>query len=623
MTITSRPLYLLGFGQSNIVGGADSGLNPANWDTTEPDPEVTFWNPATATWEVARIDPIFAESTSFGRGTSMAWHVALSLHERTGQPVRIIVEGHGGAPIDGAGPNRSGWIADHVYSDYYRTLADMITNAGVPRIDLAVFAQGEANNDDAEEWRTMYRTGPEYRVALDMLLAQLRAEPWFDATTPFIMPTLAPGGNDDRNDVIGMLHADGDPASDTAYAVEPLRPVPHIGPSGQHWSVAGTPDMALRVVEAWERVLVDLPYDPFAYAPFVAASAGADVHQGYIDYSAAPGGLSVNLLGGRGTGWATGDDLTQVIGLLGSAHNDYLRGNLGFNRIDGGQGNDTILGLGGRDWLRGAAGDDSLLGGNANDILQGGIGDDTLEGGQGFDVLRGDAGDDSLLGGSGADTILGGAGADTLRGQSGNDSLSGGLGDDLIRGGIGRDWLSGDIGDDMLWGEAGFDTLLGGAGNDTVMGNHGNDLIYGQTGNDLLLGGIGADTIHGNDGNDSIRGGSGHDLLFGGDGDDLILGNAGRDTLDGGAGNDWLHGGLGADIFIFGVGSGQDTVMDFSAAEGDILHLDTRLVATPDALSDLVQVKGSDLILTFDADTRLTLWGIADLDSLAGHILFT
>ncbi|TLY41158.1 MAG: hypothetical protein E6K59_09815, partial [Nitrospirae bacterium] len=52
-------------------------------------------------------------------------------------------------------------------------------------------------------------------------------------------------------------------------------------------------------------------------------------------------------------------------------------------------------------------------------------------------------------------------------------------------------------------------------------------------------------------GNDTLLGGEGTDTLFGGPGDDL---------LDGGAGNDLLAGGPGNDTYLFGRGSGQDTI---------------------------------------------------------------
>ncbi|NIE76732.1 type I secretion C-terminal target domain-containing protein, partial [Pantoea sp. Ap-967] len=79
---------------------------------------------------------------------------------------------------------------------------------------------------------------------------------------------------------------------------------------------------------------------------------------------------------------------------------------------------------------------------------------------------------------------------------------------------------------------------------------------------------------------------SGNDTLLGTDGDDIIFGGAGNDTLIGGKGNDTLTGGSGADLFIWKAGhTGNDTITDFKASEGDRLDL-----------SDLLQgEKGSNI----------------------------
>jgi Ca2+-binding RTX toxin-like protein len=83
------------------------------------------------------------------------------------------------------------------------------------------------------------------------------------------------------------------------------------------------------------------------------------------------------------------------------------------------------------------------------------------------------------------------------------------------------------------------------------------------------------DVLNGQGGNDILSGLSGNDTLRGGDGDD---------SLSGGFGNDRLSGGRGADGFIFGddfivftfSNIGQDTIGDFSAAEGDRIVLSKR-----------------------------------------------
>lgn len=106
-------------------------------------------------------------------------------------------------------------------------------------------------------------------------------------------------------------------------------------------------------------------------------------------------------------------------------------------------------------------------------------------------------------------------------------------------------------GDDFVWGDDGNDTITDTLGNNTMLGGAGNDTLRGGAGNDLLFGGSG---------DDELDGGAGSDALYGGDGNDVLKGGIGDDTLDGGAGNDYLIGDLGRNTYIFGIGSGQDTL---------------------------------------------------------------
>jgi Ca2+-binding RTX toxin-like protein len=101
------------------------------------------------------------------------------------------------------------------------------------------------------------------------------------------------------------------------------------------------------------------------------------------------------------------------------------------------------------------------------------------------------------------------------------------------------------------------------------------------TGNGLaneIYGNDGANVLSGLGGNDRIFGGAGNDVLIGGAGDDRLAGQNGDDVLIGGAGADRLYGGDGADRFVFQAitdspVSGRDTIVDFSAAQGDRIDL--------------------------------------------------
>lgn len=124
--------------------------------------------------------------------------------------------------------------------------------------------------------------------------------------------------------------------------------------------------------------------------------------------------------------------------------------------------------------------------------------------------------------------------------------------------------LDGTDGADLLQGGLLADTLRGLAGDDTLRGSDGADSLSGNTGRDSIDGGRGNDTLSGGAGDDTVTGGAGDDRLFGGAGDDFIFG--------GYQGDDVAWGGDGADrFFSAGVGSGTMQVMDYDAAEGDVL----------------------------------------------------
>jgi Ca2+-binding RTX toxin-like protein len=94
---------------------------------------------------------------------------------------------------------------------------------------------------------------------------------------------------------------------------------------------------------------------------------------------------------------------TSTPPLAGTDGDDVIRGTAASERLDGGDGRNTVLGLGGNDLLLSGSGTDRLSGGDGADRLQSGGGRDALSGGSGRDLLVGGLGQDSLTGGSGAD----------------------------------------------------------------------------------------------------------------------------------------------------------------------------------------------------------------------------
>lgn len=206
------------------------------------------------------------------------------------------------------------------------------------------------------------------------------------------------------------------------------------------------------------------------------------------------------------------------------------------------------------------------------------------------------AGDDSLMG---SQTI------DRMHGYGGNDTLDGGGGDDFLRGEAGDDSISGGLGFDDTHGNMGADTVSGGGGPDWVVGGQGEDLLFGDDGDDVVYGNMGADTQYGGAGADWVRGGQANDSLSGGAGDDWMSGDRGDDTISGGA---------GADIFNVIGDAGADRVLDFSAADGDRVKIESGSTYAT------AQV-GSDVVITLSGGGQLTLVNV-ELSSLPGGWIF-
>lgn len=214
----------------------------------------------------------------------------------------------------------------------------------------------------------------------------------------------------------------------------------------------------------------------------LAGGAGRDTLYGgqgmdYLDYSGSNAAVSINLASGAASGGhATGDVLSGVDGIFGSAFDDTL---IGFD-------NQGLVGDVYTNVFFGGAGNDYMDAGAGNDILNGDEGNDTVIAGAGDDIATGGEGNDAIYGGAGNDTADGGTGADLIDAGDGNDSLTGGEGADSVYGGAGRDSLYGGDGNDLISGGAGGDLLVGGAGSDTFVGGIGDTITGGLGDNDVL-----------------------------------------------------------------------------------------------------------------------------------------
>lgn len=312
---------------------------------------------------------------------------------------------------------------------------------------------------------------------------------------------------------------------------------------------------------------------------------------------------------------------------IGNELNNSLAGNTGNNWLDGGLGTDT---------LAGDLGNDTYVVERAGDIVRefADAGTDTIYStitlrlGQNVENLSLTGSDDLTGTGNDLDNVLiGNTGNNVLSGLGGNDVVDGGTGADKMAGGLGNDYyVVDDLGDRVSEkSDEGIDTIyalvsvtlganverlhLAGTVDAQGIGNDLNNSLAGNASNNRLDGGLGTDTMAGDLGDDTYvveRAGdivrefadagtdaiyssialklgqnvenlvlTGRDDLSGtGNGlNNAITGNAASNILDGGAGNDTLTGGLGADVFRFTAGSGADRIVDFRAAQNDVIDI--------------------------------------------------
>lgn len=391
-----------------------------------------------------------------------------------------------------------------------------------------------------------------------------------------------------------------------------------------------------------------------------------------VDYSTATAGVVVDLnnttasdgQGGTDTFASSTPGIPDIEGVIGSAFNDTLTGNILDNVLIGGVGNDILNGLDGADTLNGGAGNDTVSGGNGSDTIQVGAEGvafgDVLDGGADADTLVNigignlaianwsaannietiNAGATPGLGivgytdGVNADNNLdlsattllnvafvdGGAGNDTIVGGAGDINIFGGLGNDTLTGGGGKSNIEGNDGDDIITGGASDNVLDGGAGNDTITGAGG--------GKNTLIGGIGNDTLIAvGAGDNTLDGGAGNDVITGGDGKDVIILGAGVDTANAGAGDDTiqvgdeglvagevLNGGAGVDT-LENIGTGHLVINAWNGLNG-IEFID----ASVNGLAQSIAGDATANVLDFSA-TELV--GVTSIEGLGGNDVIT
>ncbi|HET7481442.1 MAG TPA: calcium-binding protein [Actinomycetota bacterium] len=196
---------------------------------------------------------------------------------------------------------------------------------------------------------------------------------------------------------------------------------------------------------------------------------------GSARFDGAPRGIHVDVERGTATGWGT-DRLNGVTSVIGSSHDDVIKGSAAFDDLAGGPGSDLLVGRAGDDYLAGWG----ALGRDGQDVLKGGVGDDRLFWSPKADTFDGGSGNDwaqmdgpkpqvvNLLAGTAT-----GTGSDTITGI------------ENVVGSIYDDYLTGDDNDNDLQGFEGNDTLYGYGGNDTLEGYLDEDYADGGDGTDV------------------------------------------------------------------------------------------------------------------------------------------
>jgi Ca2+-binding RTX toxin-like protein len=229
------------------------------------------------------------------------------------------------------------------------------------------------------------------------------------------------------------------------------------------------------------------------------------------------------------------------------------------------------------------------------------------------------------------------SGNDTIEGFWSNDIIEGGAGDDILRGGDGSDTyrFAPGFGNDVIQESV---TLVNYSNDDTVefgTGIAAADTILSRNGDDLII------TFNSSSDRLTVQSQFAHAGAFSGwndietfrfadgtvwsdaqirakllqqaktSGNDTIVGFYTADVLDGGAGNDVLQGGGGGDTYLFGKGSGQDTILDsFSSVYED--QPDTVLFDPNTSRSEVnFQIAGNDLLITIN--------GTSDTLTIQGH----
>ncbi len=388
-------------------------------------------------------------------------------------------------------------------------------------------------------------------------------------------------------------------------------------------------------------------------ADTITGGGGSDT----VTYAAATVAVQVDLSLGTATGdaLASGDVLSGIENVIGTAYADTLIGDGSDNTFEGGLGADTLTGGGGLDivsYVNAASAitaDLTTPGSNTGEAagdtyssIEGLIGSayaDTLTGDSFDNFIQGMLGNDTVNGGAGNDTIVSGFGFDIIDGGADNDTLSfaGTTGGEIrLYTGSASGWAN-----DWLTWHSNFENAVGSAYGDYIAGTNGDNIIEGGGGADEMYGGTWSgytfydnpaafDTLsyRSSDAGVTVNlatgtGSGGHaqgDVFAGFEG---LVGSQFADTLIGSVKDNEFEGFGGADTFAFADGFGTDTVLDFGVAGAEKDILDVSAVTGVSSISDLTLTQsGSDVSIDVAGQGTIILLNtlVGDLDS--SHFVF-
>lgn len=181
--LSEKPLYILGMGQSNLLGRGTGG---GDLETSEL---VKVWNVTNQDWETWDLTANPAQATGATVGANcFTFHAAKRLSLKLNRKVRVIIAAAGGRPI-------SDWVPTSG-SEWQRMLTQT-ANAGIAEYDAVFWHQGE--NDHA-------RTNADYKTDFEAFIAQVRAyAPTSNA--PLLAGQLLNNGTTDNQNGVYSIEA--------------------------------------------------------------------------------------------------------------------------------------------------------------------------------------------------------------------------------------------------------------------------------------------------------------------------------------------------------------------------------------------------------------------------------